>query len=94
MTLATDASEALAEAFRRARAFIGSVDVQALRWGRSQHTPVDLDGEGGSLVCRNCKEPWPCSRFVELDAEIASRSGEQPPVPATPREREGTGGTY
>lgn len=41
---------------------------------------------------------WPAearalAEALQAYAEIASRSGEQPPVPATPREREGTGGT-
>lgn len=29
------------------------------------HSPIDIDGDGMTLVCPHCEKPWPCAAFVD-----------------------------
>lgn len=51
------------------------------RWVIGMHPPVEIcdrDGKLTALVCRTCKDPWPCDEWDAANARIASRSEPSP----------------
>lgn len=77
MALSPELSRTFAEAARQAQELISQIPDRLNQWALHLHDPVDLGGEGhGPAWCQMCKKPWPCDKYVELEAVVASRSGE------------------